>query len=133
MLSSTKVSITLLKSKTHPFRHGSTILLFPTCPSTCLIKAMTAYAMRVDTSHNNTVFRTLRFKSLAQKKLNKILRNLLQQADINHVNYSSHSFKIGAAITTAAAMLPAWLVEALLKWHCDTYLAFIRCPNSVYL
>ena len=52
-LSSTQMSITLLQSKTDPFRHGSTIHLFPTSSSTCPIKAITAYAMHVDTSSNN--------------------------------------------------------------------------------
>ena len=32
-----------------------------------------------------------------------MLRNLLQQADIDHVNYLSHSFRIGATTTAAAA------------------------------
>ena len=56
-LSSVQMSITLLQSKTDPFRRGSTIHLFPTDSSTCPIKAMTAYAMHVDTSCNNPVFR----------------------------------------------------------------------------
>ena len=112
-LSSTQVSITLLESKTDPFRRGSTIHLFPTGSSTCPIKAMTVYAMRVDTAHNKPVFQAGRFNSLTQKKLNAILRNLLQQANVNHVNYSSHSFRIGAATTVAAAGLPPWLIKAL--------------------
>ena len=131
-LSSTQVSITLLESKTDPFRRGSTIHLFPTGSSTCPIKAMTVYAMRVDTAHNNPVFQAGRFNSLTQKKLNAILRNLLQQANVNHVNYSSHSFRIGAATTAAAAGLPPWLIKALGRWHSDAYLAYIRCPVSVY-
>ena len=51
-LSSTQMSITLVQSKTDPFCCGSTIHLFPTgsYASTCPIKAMTAYAMHVDTS-----------------------------------------------------------------------------------
>ena len=88
--------------------------------------------MRVDTSHNNPVFQPGRFNSLTQKKLDRILRNLLQQADINHVNYSSHSFRIGAAITAIAAILPPWLIKALGKWHREAYLTYMRCPNSVY-
>ena len=102
-LSSAQMSITLLQSKTDPFQHGSTIHLFPTSSSTCPIKAMTAYATHVDTSFNNPVFRAGRFNPLTQKKPNKTLRNLLQQGGFNHINYSSHSFRIGAATTAAAA------------------------------
>ena len=82
-LSSTQMSITLVQSKTDPpFRCGSTIHLFPTGSSTCPIKAMTAYAMHVDTSSNNPVFKAGRFNPLTQKKKkkpNRTLRNLLQQ------------------------------------------------------
>ena len=100
------MSITLLQSKTDPFRCGSTIHLFLTGSSKCPIKAMTAYAMHVDTSANNPVFRAERFNPPTQKKLNRILRNLLQQSGFNHVNYSSHIFRIGAETTAAAAGLP---------------------------
>ena len=68
-LSSTQMSITLVQSKTDPpFCCGSTIHLFPTGSSTCPIKAMTAYAMHVDTFSNNPVFKAGRFNPLTQKK-----------------------------------------------------------------
>ena len=35
---------------------------------------------------------------------------ILQQAGLNQSDYASHSFKIGAATTTAAAGLPIWLI-----------------------
>ena len=130
-LSSTQMSITLVQSKTDPFRRGSTIHLFPTGSSTCPIKAMTAYAMYVDTSSNNPVFKAGRFNPLTQKKLNRTLRNLLQQGGFNHINYSSHSFRIGAATTAAAAGLPPWLIKRLGRWHSDAYLTYLRCPDSV--
>ena len=131
-LSSAQMSITLVQSKTDPFCHDSTIHLFPTGSSTCPIKAMTVYARQVETSSNNSVFRAGRFQPLTQKKLNRILRNLLQEGGLNHVDYSSYSFRIGAATTAAAAAgLPPWLIKALGRWHSDAYLAYIRCSNSI--
>ena len=57
-----------------------------------------------------------------------MLRNLLQQADIDHVNYSSHSLRIGATTTAAAAsVLSPWLSKALQKWCSDAYLAYLGC------
>ena len=93
--------------------------------------AITAYAMHVDTSSNNPVFRAGRLNPLAQKKLNRTLRNLLQQGSFNHINYSSHSFRIGAAITAAVAGLPPWLIKKLRRSHSDAYLTYLRCPDSV--
>ena len=108
------------------------VQLFPTGLSTCPIKAMTVYARQVETSSNNPVFRAGIFQPLTQKKLNRILRNLLQQGGLNHVDYSSHSFRIGAATTAAAAAgLPPWLIKALGRWHSDAYLAYIRYSNSM--
>ena len=124
-LSSAQMSITLVQSKTDPFCHGSTIHLFPTGSSTCPIEAMTVYARQFETSSNNPVFRAGKFQPLTQKKLNRILRNLLQQGGLNHVDCSSHSFRIGAATTAAAAGLPPWLIKALGRWHSDAYLAYI--------
>ena len=43
----------------------------------CVIEAMTAYVMHADRSHNNPVFKARRFNLLTQKRLNRILRNLL--------------------------------------------------------
>ena len=125
-LSSTQMSITLLQSKTDPFRCGSTIHLFPTGSSTCPIKAMTAYARHIDTLSNNPVFRAGRFNPLAQIKLNRTLRNLLQQGGFNHINYLSHSFRICAATTAAAAGLPPWLIKKLGRWHSDAYLTYLK-------
>ena len=92
---------------------------------------MTTSAMHVDTSSNNPVFRAGRFNPLIQKKLNRTLRNLLQQGCFNHINYSWHSFRIGAATTAAAAGLPPWLIKKLGRWHSDTYLTYLCCPDSV--
>ena len=87
--------------------------------------------MHVDTSSNNPVFKAGRFNPLTQKKLNKTLRNLLQQGGFNHINYLSHSFRIGAATTAAAASLPPWLIKRLERWHSDAYLTYLRCPDLV--
>ena len=112
-LSSVEMSVTLVQLKTDPFFHGLTIHLFPTGSSTCPIKVMTVYARQVETSSNNPTFRAGRFHPLIQKKLSRILRNLLQQGGLNHVDYSLHSFRIGATTTAAAAGLPPWLIKAL--------------------
>ena len=132
IISSKRISITLHQSKTNPFHHGQIIHLFPTGSSTCPIKAMMTYSKYVDTTPNTRIFEAGRFSPLTQQKLNTELRHLLQQGGFNHENYASHSFRIGAATTAAAAGLPAWLIKTLGRWQSDAYLTYIQCPSSVF-
>ena len=132
VISSKRMSITLNQSKTDPFRRGQTIQLFPTGSSTCPIKAMITFSRYVDTTHDTPIFKAGKFNPLTQRQLNAVLRHLFQQAGFNHINYASHSFRIGAATTAAAAGLPPWLIKTLGRWHSDAYLTYIRCPDSVF-
>ena len=61
-------------------------------------------------------------------RLTDILRRLLQQAGYQQCLYSSYSFRIGAATTTAVAGLPAWLIKSLGRWSSDAYQTYIQCP-----
>ena len=55
----------------------------------------------------------------------------MKQDGFNHINYSSHSFRIGAATTAAAVDLPPWLIKKLGRCYCDAYLTYLCCPDSV--
>ena len=112
------MSITLYQSKTDPFRRGQTVHIFANGSSTCPIKAMVCYCNLLGKRNaNGSVFKAGKFDPLTQKKLNDTLRCLLQQGGINQSNYASHSFRIGAATTAAAAGIPAWLIEDGIVMH----------------
>ena len=115
VLSTTKMSVTLHQSKTDPFRRGQTIQIFSTGSSTCPSKAMTIYSRIVKSiNSDDPVFCAGRFNPLTQQQLYKAIRHLLQQKGVNQINYASHSFRIGAVTTAAAAAgLPAWLIKTL--------------------
>ena len=55
---------------------------------------------------------------------------LLQLAGYDQHSYASHSFRIGAATTTAATGLPAWLIKAMGRWSSDAYQTYIQCLAS---
>ena len=80
--------------------------------------------------HLDPVFHAGRFQPLTQKKLNGILRCLLQQGGVNQADYASHSFRIGAATTAAAAGIPAWLIRTLGRWSSNVYMDYIWCPRT---
>ena len=128
-LSSNQISIILHQSKTDPFRRGQTVHVFANHSSTCPVRAMTCYHNLVrHTDAADQVFKVGRFQPLAPNTVNEVLCYLLQQGGINQANYASHSFRIGAATTAAAAGIPAWLIKTLGRWSSNAYMTYIRCP-----
>ena len=132
VLSSTQMTITLYQSKTDPFRRGQCVHIFASGSSTCPIRAMNCYRTLVGSPNtDDPVFKAGQFNPLTQNKVNKVLRHLLQQSGINDGNYASHSFRIGAATTAAAAGIPGSLIKVLGRWNSDAYLTYIQCPDTV--
>ena len=67
---------------------------------------------------NGPLFSAGRFSPLSQTHVTNTLRcRLLQQTGHNSQLYSSDSFCIGAAMTSAAAGFQPWLIKALGRWN----------------
>ena len=71
------------------------------------------------------------FSPLTSQRLNTVIHCLLQQAGLNHSDYTSYSFMMGAATTVAAAGLPIWLIKKLGRWTSNVYRSYIHCPATV--
>ena len=126
------ISITLHQSKTDPFRRGCNIRLFRTNSSTCPCHAFERYSSLHSSASSCTPFlQAGRFDPLSCAAVTRALRQLLQQAGIDSLKYSSHSFRIGAATTAAAAGLPVWLIKNLGRWSSDAYLNYIHQQPSL--
>jgi len=68
---------------------------------------------------------------LTNTSLNKALCILLKNACFDQSQYASHSFRIGAATTAAAARTPAWMIRTLGRWNSNAYLSYIHCASSL--
>ena len=91
-------------SKTDPFHHGCTILLGPSGHQVCPVAAMSRYlAIRGFTS--GPLFICANGTPLSPSMVNAWLRSIFKGAGVPG-NYSSHSFRIGAATFTALAGVP---------------------------
>ena len=124
--SPTFISILIKASKTDPFRQGVTIQLYrnnsPLCPVTALTKFLSTHPTR---SGPLFVWHDGRF--LTRSGLASILNKIKPQ----HItSMSSHSFRIGAATTAAAAGYPRWLIQALGRWTSNCYRDYIRIPQN---
>ena len=130
----THVLIELRQSKTDPFRRGQSIRIYATNSSTCPVRALKLFANKIDTKLPQLHVFSRSAGTLSpptRSKLTEILRHLLSHAGMYPSNYASHSFRIGAATTAAAAGLPTWLIKTLGRWSSNAYLTYVHCPNSV--
>ena len=126
------ISVTIRQSKTDPFRKGHILNLTPTGTSTCPVKAFQQFATMIPL-HRQTgpLFSAGRFNPLTRLQLSRTLRQLLQQAGYNPQIYCTHSFRIGATTTSAAAGIPPWLIKTLGRWNSDAYLTYVQTPTAL--
>ena len=82
------------------------------------------------TTRTGLLYCGARFNPLSREKLTSSLCMLFQLTGYDQHSYASHSFRIGAATTVAAANLPAWLIKAMGRGSSDAYQTYIQCPAS---
>ena len=116
----------LKSSKTDPFREGVTIRLAPNATQLCPVAALSEY-IRVHPSKSGPFFQFSDKRFLTRKGLMRVL-NIIKPLGVS--NMSTHSFRIGAATTAAAAGYLKWAIQALGRWSSDCYRIYIRMPES---
>ena len=67
---------------------------------------------------------------MSKSKFNSLLKLLANQIGVPLDNYSTHSFRIGAATTAAVASTPDWKICMLGRWLSDSYLLYIPTPKE---
>ena len=109
-------------SKTDPFRKGCFVGEFPLCAISSLLAYLT---LRGDAS--GPLFLLRDGRPLSRALLTSWLRGILSAAGIQG-NFSSHSFRIGAATVAARNGIPDHQIQALGRWTSSAYLLYIRTP-----
>lgn len=121
----------LKQSKTDPFGRGCTVYLGPSGRPICPVAALSRY-LSFRGSAPGPLFVLRDGRPLTPSIVNSWLRSILSSAGV-HGNYSSHSFRIGAATSAALAGVPDHLIQALGRWSSDAYLRYIRTPPQQLL
>ena len=123
------IYITIKASKTDPFREGCTICLSPSyasvCPVTNLLNYMNQHPLK-----SGPLFTFSDQTLLTRRRMNSLLKSAVPSGVKAPV--SSHSLRIGAASTAAAAGLPRWLIQQLGRWTSDCFRTYIQIPNSTF-
>ena len=117
-------------SKTDPFRSGSQLLLTPSGHQVCAVKALQEFLRSCSQPPGTPLFVFQDGSYLTPTRLTSTLRSLLRSLGINDAAYASHSFRIGAATTAAAAGLPIWLIKTLGRWTSDAYQRYIHVDKA---
>ena len=113
-------------SKTDPFRKGCFIHIGLGRSPLCAVHPLMAYlAIRGDAPGPLFLFQT--GQPLSRALLTSWLRQIMASAGVEG-NFSSHSFRIGAATVAARHGIPDHLIEELGRWSSNAYQLYIRTP-----
>ena len=121
----------LCNPKLTPF--GCTLTIARSTTSICSVMAMRDYLLQCKSAATGPLFTFTTGKWLSRASLAKELRSALQRCGLPADHYFTHSFRVGAATTAAAAGVPSWLIKVLGRWSSDCYEHYIRTPQETLL
>ena len=113
-------------SKTDPFRKGCFIHIGVGRRPLCAVRAVMNYlALRGDAP--GPLFLLQNGQPLSRNILTDWLRQIMASARVPG-NFSSHSFRIGAATVAARNGVPDHLIQSMGRWSSNAYQLYIRTP-----
>ena len=113
-------------SKTDPFRKGCFIHIGLGRHPLCAVQAMMSY-LALRGAASGPLFLFTNGQPLTRTSLTDWLRQIMASAQIPG-NFSSHSFRIGAATVAARNGVPDHLIQTLGRWSSNAYQLYIRTP-----
>ena len=119
------IKVRIKKSKTDPFRLGTTICLGKTGEDLCPVAAILSYLVE-RTLLPGPLFVFANGRPLRKDALVQHMQQALSSAGIDAGKYIGHSFRIGAATTAAAAGIEDSTIQTLGRWRSDSYQRYIR-------
>ena len=125
--------VSIKQSKTDPFRKGCSLTIARSTTSICSVMAMRDYLLQYIPAATGPLFTFANGQWLSRTSLTKELRSALQGCGLPADKYFTHSFRIGAATTAAAAGVPSWLIKVLGRWSSDCYERYIKTPQKTLL
>ena len=113
-------------SKNDPFRKGCFIHIGVGRRPLCAVRAVMNYlALRRDAP--GPLFLLQNGQPLSRNILTDWLRQIMASARVPG-NFSSHSFRIGAATVAARNGVPDHLIQSMGRWSSNAYQLYIRTP-----
>ncbi|KAK3742151.1 hypothetical protein QZH41_007465 [Actinostola sp. cb2023] len=124
----TCLRIRIKASKTDPFRQGCFVHIGRGSTTLCAVEATLDYLVRRGNSPGPLFIRQSGLP-LSRSLLTSWLRSIIEGAGIPG-NFSSHSFRIGAATVAARNGVPDHLIQSLGRWTSNAYQLYIHTPSE---
>ena len=122
------IRVTIKASKTDPFRKGCSIHIGLGKYPLCAVHALLAHlAIRGDGPR--PLFLCQNGQPLSRTLLTNWLRQIMASAGISG-NFSSHSFRIGAATVAGRNGIPDHLIQELGRWKSNAFQSYIITPSA---
>ena len=118
------VFLTIKASKTDPFRKVVQLYLPRTDRLLCPVSSL-FYFLHHRGNLPGPLFVFSDGTALSRRHVTDRLHSILAAAGVDG-NFSSHSFRIGAATSVSAAGLSDSLIRTLGRWSSDAYLVYVR-------
>ena len=121
----TAISIMIKKSKTDQGRKGVKVFIGKTSDDLCPVTALLSY-LAFRGAEPGPLFRWESGIPLSKSKFVEHVRDGLKKAKLPALDYSGHSFRIGAATTAAVMGLEDSAIQTLGRWESSSYKRYIR-------
>lgn len=122
----TCLRVNIKASKTDPFRQGCCIYIGRGNSPLCALEAVMNY-LALRGKVEGPLFLLQNGQPLTRGLLTDWVRQIVASAGLNG-NYSSHSFRIGAATVAARNGIPDHAIQLLGRWASNAYQRYIRTP-----
>ena len=123
------IRVRIKQSKTDPFREGVYLFLGKTDQIICPVNGILPY-LAIRGNMPGPLFVMENKKPLTRQRFYLSLAAVLEQSGLNHKNYNTHSFRIGAATTARQAGIPDALIQMLGRWQSNAYKQYIKTPRE---
>ena len=130
-LNHNSMKIHIKASKTDQYRQSAVVLISRTGTSTCPLSAMDKFLKQSNCRKSTPLFTFRNGKYLTRQDVSSMTKSLLYLVGANPALYSSHSYRIGAATTAAAAGIPESLIQTLGRWQSTAYKTYIRSSSEM--
>lgn len=111
-------------SKTDPFRRGCTLYIGKGKDNLCAVSALCRF-LQIRGNARGPLFVKKDGYPLTRVALTAWLRQIISAAGLDG-NYSSHSFRIGAATVASRNGIPDHIIQSLGRWSSSAYQCYIR-------